>query len=596
MLISMIGGLLAYSTTYYTCTDGVHDLVTLSVLADCSGAAKHYNDLVAGDVLVVQSGNTVTFTGYNEARNITIKNYGIISTNSFSLAAGTLQVYDNSQFNATGAVSVNILELEASSATKAAITLSAGNFTATTAIRSSAGGKGGTVTVSAASKILTGNINPATQVSHQYVFNGDVEVTDGGKLFVGNAGNIVINGSMNNKAYASIDIKIDNLGELLVQGTSATAPGYKRIYNDGDRAATWHVNAGGTLRVIYADLDIKGYNTATFSGNVFIKWGDFNQHGGAVIFANGSKLYVSDLNKGTGHGLITFYSGAGTLTNNGLMYIDAFDAALTGGSGVLVNNATVYLKNASVYNSNAINNLSSPPGADLHFCGVALTGTGGSVTNNGVVYNETGAKPAGWLGTGTYTATGQDQATCEAAFYAAIAAPLPVTWSTVACQRQGKFAAIEWSVLSEPRNEYYEVQKSIDGENFIAIGMIRGMSDSLQAHSYLFIDQFPPIGTTYYRIRQVDIDGKYSFSTIAVLSDKSVMGSGTASISAAPGSAIPVSSQATAVEIADMRGALIVAARKGSQEIMVSAPQKIGMYYMIVHTPKGTSSSYLIVK
>lgn len=60
----------------------------------------------------------------------------------------------------------------------------------------------------------------------------------------------------------------------------------------------------------------------------------------------------------------------------------------------------------------------------------------------------------------------------------------------------------------DQKHSYFEVEKSSDRQNFVAIGRLAGSRD------YSFIDRNPFIGNNYYRIREVDIDGKEMFSKI----------------------------------------------------------------------------------
>jgi carboxypeptidase T len=65
---------------------------------------------------------------------------------------------------------------------------------------------------------------------------------------------------------------------------------------------------------------------------------------------------------------------------------------------------------------------------------------------------------------------------------------------------------LDWDVANEVNHEYFEIEKSIDGTTFSAIGKVTGIPP------YNFTDVNPIEGINYYRLRQVDKDGKYSFS------------------------------------------------------------------------------------
>ena len=75
---------------------------------------------------------------------------------------------------------------------------------------------------------------------------------------------------------------------------------------------------------------------------------------------------------------------------------------------------------------------------------------------------------------------------------------------------------LNWTTSSEINNLGFDVERSYDGLNFIKIGFIEG-SGSTNAHrSYQYIDRFPT-GVAYYRLKQVDFDGQFEYSSIIVV-------------------------------------------------------------------------------
>ena len=77
-----------------------------------------------------------------------------------------------------------------------------------------------------------------------------------------------------------------------------------------------------------------------------------------------------------------------------------------------------------------------------------------------------------------------------------------------------------WATASEINNDHFEVERSIDGnENFKAIGNVKGFGSgtTTQNHYYSLRDQEECNGVYYYRLKQVDIDGHFTYSnTVAV--------------------------------------------------------------------------------
>lgn len=72
---------------------------------------------------------------------------------------------------------------------------------------------------------------------------------------------------------------------------------------------------------------------------------------------------------------------------------------------------------------------------------------------------------------------------------------------------------IEWTTLSEINNDYFEVQKSLDGKEFTTISTVTGSGNSIEINNYSYADNNKEI-QVYYRLKQVDFNGDYSFSHI----------------------------------------------------------------------------------
>ncbi len=86
--------------------------------------------------------------------------------------------------------------------------------------------------------------------------------------------------------------------------------------------------------------------------------------------------------------------------------------------------------------------------------------------------------------------------------------PLPVELSTFNVRRVGKDAHIRWETSSEYNNARFILSKSDDGINFMELHTEEGRSNSSTPLSYDFIDPKLPMGTTYYKLSQIDLDGR----------------------------------------------------------------------------------------
>ncbi len=77
-----------------------------------------------------------------------------------------------------------------------------------------------------------------------------------------------------------------------------------------------------------------------------------------------------------------------------------------------------------------------------------------------------------------------------------------------------KTIKLEWITLTENNNEMFTVERSIDGINFISIGTKEGAGNSNVILEYSIIDNTPIRGVAYYRLKQQDYDGVYTYSNL----------------------------------------------------------------------------------
>ncbi|WP_020571913.1 T9SS type A sorting domain-containing protein [Neolewinella persica] len=96
---------------------------------------------------------------------------------------------------------------------------------------------------------------------------------------------------------------------------------------------------------------------------------------------------------------------------------------------------------------------------------------------------------------------------------------LPVEWLSFEATPADKTVVLDWITASESGNDYFEVERSTnEGGTFSAIGRVTAAGESTDAQSYNFIDELPVTGRNIYRIRQVDVDGSFSYSDIVTVS------------------------------------------------------------------------------
>jgi len=93
--------------------------------------------------------------------------------------------------------------------------------------------------------------------------------------------------------------------------------------------------------------------------------------------------------------------------------------------------------------------------------------------------------------------------------------PLPVELINFDVQLIGsREVSITWATLSEINNDYFEVQRSENGTEFTSFRIIKGVGNSQTSIAYSTTDFSPYNNVSYYRLKQVDLDGSFSYSEI----------------------------------------------------------------------------------
>jgi hypothetical protein len=84
-------------------------------------------------------------------------------------------------------------------------------------------------------------------------------------------------------------------------------------------------------------------------------------------------------------------------------------------------------------------------------------------------------------------------------------------------------AYLNWSTAAESNNKGFYVERSKDGRNFSSLGFVAGAGNSSQIKNYSYTDgalKDINVSTTYYRLKQVDLDGKFTYSNVLSLNLK----------------------------------------------------------------------------
>lgn len=102
---------------------------------------------------------------------------------------------------------------------------------------------------------------------------------------------------------------------------------------------------------------------------------------------------------------------------------------------------------------------------------------------------------------------------------------LPVTLTHFSALKTSENTTIRWSTTSELNNDYFILEKSMDGETFFSIGSIEGAGNSNQPNDYTFYDTGESNTQTLYQLHQIDYDGtKKTYGPIEIQSEEQKTG------------------------------------------------------------------------
>jgi hypothetical protein len=105
--------------------------------------------------------------------------------------------------------------------------------------------------------------------------------------------------------------------------------------------------------------------------------------------------------------------------------------------------------------------------------------------------------------------------------------PLPIELLSFTGRSEGASNYLEWITATEINNDYFTLERSADGIDFNQFAVVDGAGNSNSSIHYDKYDHDPFVGVTYYRLKQTDFNGMYTYSNIVALAnvlDKVSMG------------------------------------------------------------------------
>lgn len=430
------------------------------------GTSSTANNFTFTQTIFNISNGNVTVYG-----NLSLDDTDIVITTGSLIVTGTLTLTNGATIinNSTGAINVGALSMVNSGSN--AISINNGSLSVTNALNID----NGSVTVGAAKTLTAGSLTIGNNSGAILNNNGTTtingNITQSSAINNSSTGVMNVNGTINMQNTGTA--VFNNTGTLTVTG-DLNIPGSAKfkVFPDGETFINGSVTSNGNENLIvgtnvnppkYADMVIRQNLKLTGSGDVLI-----DKNGRFAVFGN----VTSDTQGGSQF----------KINSGGQVYVDG-DMAFTGGGDNIVNNNStspygLYTDGTVTYKPN------SGSGTTGHAQGTVTT-----------MYNE------------------------DRPFYDWVAGipngPLPITllyFKVMNVQNYG--IGLQWVTTFEKNFSHFQIERASDDLNFTTLAMLESRGGLNINAVYNYTDQIPEAGKNYYRLKSVDHDGTFEYSSV----------------------------------------------------------------------------------
>ncbi len=140
-------------------------------------------------------------------------------------------------------------------------------------------------------------------------------------------------------------------------------------------------------------------------------------------------------------------------------------------------------------------------------------------TDGGATWQDLGGTVSGTLAGGTITSNAVNYPVgsylVTLASIDVIATPLPVKLLYFDALSKDGQVQLKWATGQEVNNDYFQVERSADGQAFLPLSNpVPGVGTTEELQRYELMDESPLPGLSYYRLKQVDFDGRFEYSDV----------------------------------------------------------------------------------
>ncbi|MBL0047172.1 MAG: T9SS type A sorting domain-containing protein [Bacteroidetes bacterium] len=139
---------------------------------------------------------------------------------------------------------------------------------------------------------------------------------------------------------------------------------------------------------------------------------------------------------------------------------------------------------------------------------------GASWENNNNAVSTTGTCVGVTAGTVSTTAVVSSFGTLTFGSLTNLVNPLPIMLISFSVNNCEKNVCIDWTTQTEANNDYFTIDKTKDDVNYELVANVKGAGNSTVVKHYSLIDNSPYDGVSYYRLKQTDFNGNFTFYTL----------------------------------------------------------------------------------
>ena len=334
---------------------------------------------------------------------------------------------------------------------------------------------------------------------------------------IGGTGVYLVDGNPSGSSFTSDPIPCGEPYSFEVTDNAGTAT----IIVDGLAACTKPCPSAGTLPVIPGILQLCNDGTADFAAtNVDLIEGTALTY---ILFSNPANPFGSIIAVNPTAGEFNALS-SDLIDLDSTYYLAAVAGYNNGTGGILFDDECTQLSNTIAIQFNAELDIDVDIDCDLttKLATVTLTITGGSgpYQVSSSLFNgfSDGTIALSEIEDGTYTVSVEDAIGCTAtATFTTACKITPIEWLSFRGEVLKHGNALTWVTGSELNADYFSVERSMNGTNYVQLTTVQATGNSTTARTYSFTDKQAPSGTAYYRIVEVDNDGSKNVSNVISL-------------------------------------------------------------------------------